>query len=375
MVKKNNPPHPKQKITWRDVTRWCVYLLLILAVLGLGWFAIPASVNYTLTEKYIFMSQQDAAITLGVLVPKSGPYQTVRSLNVSWNGTREDTSHPFLDVIRLTGAIEAGDVQEATITYAVNIRQGAARWDAPVEEFQLQPQANIESDNQTLMEQAARVASGQTRKDAYAIYAFTASHLSWPKGTRINMEPSALAAYTSREGGCEEFAYLAVALLRASRIPAQAISGLALPAYPPFWSATRTWNSPAGAHAWVELQTEAGWELADPSWGSSWPGPLKWLWFGRNDGSHLSYGESREYARVYDGLMAWGEQQGSIIAAMSAPLHFVAAADLEGVSLTPSITVHKGWDGRWGVEAGLYILLLVGLRLIENASKRRRQEH
>ncbi len=150
-------------------------------------------------------------------------------------------------------------------------------------DFHLQPQPEIESDHPVLQKQADEVALGQSRKDAYSIYSFTSDYLSWPVGTRIGGNQSALTAYTTCEGGCGEFANLMTALCRASQIPAQAITGLALPAYPPFWSSTSTWGHPGGAHAWVEVYSDGYWELADPSWASSLPGLFKPLWFGRND--------------------------------------------------------------------------------------------
>ncbi len=161
-----------------------------------------------------------------------------------------------------------------------------------------------------------------------------------------------------------------MALLRAAGIPSQVVTGLALPAYPPFWSATREWGHPGGAHAWTEVHTEAGWELADPSWANRMPGISKRLWFGRNDGSHLSYGENWEYVRLYDELMIRAEQEGALIGAMSAPMHFVAAAGAEEMSVTPSVTLRKGWDGRWVLSVGLYIVMLVGIGVAERKRKK-----
>jgi hypothetical protein len=121
------------------------------------------------------------------------------------------------------------------------------------------------------------------------------------------------------------------------------------------------------------VYTGTGWELADPSWGSFWPGPLKRVWFGRNDGTHLSYGESGQYAQLYDELSVWGEQQGVMVGAMSTPLHFVSSASIGGVSVTPSVTLQKGWDGRWVVTVGVYVVLVVSIRGLEGSLKRRKQ--
>jgi hypothetical protein len=360
---------------WGLIVRSLLYIFVMLTFLAIGWFVIPTSVQYHLTERYAFTSlQQDATIYLAVIVPKTGPYQTVENIHIIWNGTQEQISYPSVDVLKFRGAIRAGETQIATIAYDVILRQGPARWAAPVTDFQLKPQTDIESDQAVLVHQASQIASGQTRKDVYSIYTFTSNYLSWPQGTRIGGNESALTAYITRVGGCGEFANLAVALYRADQIPAQAITGLALPSYPPFWSVTKTWNHPGGAHAWVEVNTDAGWELTDPSWGSYWPGPLKRIWFGRNDGSHLSYGESGQYTELYDELTSWGEKYGTLIGGMSNPLHFVSTASSAEVSITPSVTLRKGWDGRWIVTVSLYLLLIVLIRVLENYFKRRPQK-
>ena len=359
-----------RKISAAGIGRSLLYILLMLAVLGAAWYLVPARVQYHLMEQYSFSAPgEETRVYLAAILPKDGPYQQVRNVQVSWEGEQEIIPHPAVDVHELTGTIPAGETRTAIISYDVALRQGAARWEAPVLEFQSLPQVGIQSKAAPIVAEAERIAEGESRADAYAIFAFTASHLSYPEGTRTGGNQSALTVYNSREGGCGEFANLAVALMRAAGIPSQVVSGLALPAYPPFWSATREWGHPGGAHAWTEVHTEAGWELADPSWAARMPGILKRLWFGRNDGSHLSYGENWEYVRLYDELTTRAEQEGALIGAMSAPMHFVAAAGTEEVRVTPSVTLRKGWDGRWALTVGVYIVMLVGIRVVERKLK------
>ncbi|MGE5224257.1 MAG: transglutaminase-like domain-containing protein [Omnitrophica WOR_2 bacterium] len=356
---------------WRQVARSLIYIIVMVIALGSAWFFTPATVHYHITENYEFSSAiQDATVYLAIIIPKTGPYQIVENTRVIWGGNQENISYPFLDVVKMHGSIKAEETLTATIDYDVILRQGPARWTAPVMSYQLQPQTELESDEPAIIQQALKIASGQTRADAYALYAFTSAYLSWPKGTRIGGSQSAIHAYTTRVGGCGEFANLAVALHRAVHIPSQSITGLVLPAYPPYWSGSRIWNHPGGAHAWIEVHTESGWELADPSWGSAWPGPLKWLWFGRNDGSHLSYGESGYYTQLFNELTDWGKQNGMLLGAMSNPLHFVSATSVDGVTITPGVTLQKGWDGRWVVTASLYLLLIVSMGLLERHLKK-----
>ena len=359
------------QVGW-SIARKCLYGVLMIAIFAAGWFVVPGSVHYHLIEHYVFSaSQQNATIYLAVIVPKNGAYQTVQNMQVIWDGIQEQVSSPAIDTWKFQGAIPAHETREAVISYDVILNQGTARWTAPVMDFQLHPQTDIESNQLQLVQQAAEIAQGQTRTDAYALYAYVSAYLSWPQSTRIGENQSALTAYMTRVGGCGEFANLAIALCRAAKIPAQAITGIALPGYPPFWSDTKVWGHPGGAHAWAEVYTDSHWELVDPSWGSRLPDSLKWIWFGRNDGSHLSYGEMGQYAQNYDALMAWGKQSGVLIGAMSQPIHFVAAADSDGVSIVPSVTLRKGWDGRWGITVGLYVLGIILMWAVERRFKQR----
>jgi hypothetical protein len=363
----------KPRLLLTNLGRGLLYGIALVSALAVAWFAIPASVHYQITERFVFYATKpDTAVSLAVIVPKTGAYQIVKLGEVRWDGTQEQMTTDAVDVLKFQGLVEAGVTKEASISYEVVITQGPVRWDGPSMDVQLQPQGEIESGNAELMRASSRLAHGSTRADAYALYAFVSDYLSWPQGSRIDATASALNAYHTRVGGCAEFANLMVALSRAAKIPSQAMTGLALPAYyPPLWSATQTWNHPGGAHAWVEVYTESGWELVDPSWGSGYPGILKGLWFGRNDGSHLSYGESGQYTATYDELMAWGQQNGSIIGAMSDPLHFVASASTDGVSVTPSVTLKKGWDARWAVAASLYVGLVVMFAILERRIKKK----
>lgn len=343
--------------------------LLILSTAAIGvvlfvaWFVLPASVHYRVTERYVFSSSDVASpVYLAVIVPQTGPYQTVENLSIDWAGTYGEARAGSVRVLRFEGKLARDATLEAAITYEIVLNQGTVDWVEPVRPEQLRPQKNIESDTEVLESESARILQGQTGDGAYEIYSFTARYLVWPQGSRTNVLPSALEAYQSRVGGCAEFANLGVALYRAGGYPARAVVGLALPSYPPWWSETREWGHPGGAHAWMEVNTGERWQLADASWGSAWPDAMKWLWYGRSDGSHLSYGESGQYDDVYDEMMAWGAQRGTIVGAMSQPLHFVAASDTPGAQITPQITLIKGWDGRWVVVVGLYAGMLIFVR-------------
>ncbi|MFN2225449.1 MAG: transglutaminase-like domain-containing protein [Anaerolineae bacterium] len=340
---------------WRPglarLLRLAVYLVIMAVGVVLSFFVLPATVRYRVTERYLLdAGRPEVPVRLGVLVPKTGPYQSVSRVGITWDGFASQEPRDEVDLVRLDGVTPEGGRLLATLEYDVTLWQGPARWQAPVEAWQLAPQDEIESDNPLLAGQAARLTGAPSREGAYAIYRFTAGHLDWPSGSRPGDDQSAVAAYQSGVGACGESANLMTALCRAADIPARSITGLALPPTPPLLSRKATWSHPAGSHAWVEVYTGQAWELADPSWASRLP--FDRLWFGRNDGMHLSYGERAAHARLLREVQDWAEAGSELVAAMSAPLRFVASAQVEGVTVEPSVTVRKGWDGRWMTMLG-----------------------
>jgi hypothetical protein len=343
----------------------------VLAVMGFLWFffLIPTTDTYYVTERYALVAKDvESEVRLAVMVPKTGPYQEVSHLALSWAGAHVLTPHAEVDVVQFSGRVPAGQTNTAVLNYRVTLWQGRARWTGPVAESLRLPETGIESEHPSLIEQSRRLTSGQGREDAYRLFAFSADHLSWPRGTRINVEPSAAEAYGSRVGGCAEFANLAVALCRAARIPARTVVGLLLPASLPLWSSTTVWNHPGGAHAWIEFHAEEWWHMADPSAASLYP--VKRVAFGRTDGRHLSYGERAEHDRVYQKMAAWAGAGRETIGAMSAPISFAASAARDGVSVRPEIRLQKGfWDARW-----LGCLAFVATALLAKWWRQRRRE-
>jgi hypothetical protein len=332
-----------------------------------GLFVLPASVSYTVTERYAFSSADSpSAVWLAVLLPKSGPYQSVGNLQVSWPGKRSLEAQPGLDVLKLEGQVAAGGSTEALISYEVKLPQGSASWEGQAEAFQTQPQPGIESQDPALVAQAEQVGGDNAQDRAYGIFSYSSDKLSWPTGTRTGPASSALEAYRSGVGGCDEFARLTTALLRAEQIPSQVVGGLAFGQILPFTSASSTWGHPAGAHAWVELKAGERWEMADPSFASYFP---KWLYYGRNDGHHLSYGEEQAQAEAFDAARAWAEGHGVPVGSMSAPLKFAAAGGEAGVVVTPGASVKAGWNGTYANLVLMVTVVALGVRFYEKRKK------
>jgi transglutaminase-like putative cysteine protease len=341
-----------------------IWILLVLAV----WFVLPASMTYSFVERYSFSAPaQNAEARLAVLIPQHGPYQQVKSSTVTWGGRVTTVSYPGVDILRLEGGLPAGTAVEAQIAYQVTLYQGPARWEGSTSAADILPQKNVESDASEIRALAVQLEAGSAAPDPYRIFVYTASRLSWPAGSRINTARSALEALRTGIGGCEEFANMMTALARAGGIPSRPVGGLALPvANPPFIPFSATWSHPGGAHAWVEIFVDGSWLLADPSWASAYPAPFRWLWYGRNDGSHLSYGEVSVYQQAYQDQETWVRQiNRDAFAAMSAPMHFAAAASEDGVTVTPSITMTKTWDGRWAALVGAFAVWFASVALAE----------
>jgi hypothetical protein len=342
-----------------------ILCLTLLVVVTFGSFLLlPAQLHYHIEEKYLFSAEEgEAAIFLGILIPKSGPYQEVKNINISWDGVQEREDKRSVEVIKLSGVIQERDNQEAIVSYDVILPQGKVSWDAPVEDFQRLPQRGIESDHPSLKEAASQITTGSALDDAYRIYKYTSDYLIYSVGERNCTSSSALTAYMTRTGVCGEFARLMVSFNRAAGIPAQMISGIVLPDLVIYGSSqTGTWEHPGESHAWVEIYPEGAWTMADPTVGS---GFLNRLHFGRNDGHYLSYGEFEQEGKVYVEMQRWAASQGNIIGSEHASLKFVATADSNQVSITPSLYVKKGWDGRWAntlVSLTLTTFILCKLR-------------
>ena len=351
-----------------DHLRGVIGLILCLALLVVitfgAFFLLPASVHYHVEEKYLFSSTGSAAtIHLGTLLPRSGPYQEVKNLRITLDGTLTIESDQTLEIIKLSGKLPQGGYQEAIINYDVVLPQGSVSWQAPVEEFQLMPQLGIESGHASLKEGASHIVNNSSQKDAYRIYKFTSEYLTYSEGTRGCTSSSALIAYRTKTGVCGEFARLMVALSRAADIPAQMISGIVMPDLLFFGSSQAQTGKHVGvSHAWVEIFTDGVWTIADPTVGS---GLLQRFYFGRTDGHFLSYGEFLQEGKDYAEIQKWATSQGGIIGAEHASLKFVASADNNQVAVTPTISVKKGWDGRWAaalISLVMTTLILCSLR-------------
>jgi len=337
----------------------CVLCLGLITFVVLGaFFLVPANVYYHVTERYVFSGGgEDADIYLGVILPKTGPYQWVGEVEILWDGSQRKEKFDFVDVIKLSGKMSSQKKLGATIEYDVKLPQGYVSWDAPVESFQRLPQTGIESDCECIKEQASLLCNGVSENDVYRTYAFTADYLTYSQDETdcICSNASALKAYESGSCMCLGYAMLMTAFCRASKIPAQVIIGQI---YPDPILRTKEISfpqNPCEAHAWVEYYSDGSWKMADPTFGASLS---KFMQFNRNDGRHLSYGEMDHAISVKRGLVNWALDQTEQVIGDTNCIRYVATSTSNQVSLVPTISIRRVWDGRW-----LNMLILWGLSI------------
>ncbi|MBN1372644.1 MAG: hypothetical protein JW987_11955 [Anaerolineaceae bacterium] len=316
----------------------CGSLLALLA-----FSALPAQVAYRIHERYTFSNPgPESTFALGVLLPKSGPYQQVSTPESI--GARPVATHqnPDTQVLLFEAPLPPGDTT-VDIAYTATLKQGPARWDGSTTPADLAEQPGIEVNGPEIQALAEQM-PGAAEDAILERFTYTARALNWPTGPRINVESSAVTALSEGIGGCTEFSFLFTALNRAAGVPTRSISGLAFQPLPPFIESKSTWNHPAGAHAWVEFYDGKQWAFGDPSW-VSFRNPRRF--FGRADGAHLSYGEFSQEAAALQEIQAWVEERGQMVGGMTAPLKFSAASPAANVTFTPIVTVKKTADSRW----------------------------
>lgn len=352
----------------KKVYRVLIYIILFSTIPIGVFFLLPTWVKYHVVENYIF-SRNENGNMLAIMLPGSGAYQRIENVQIEWDGEIIYQQYESVDIVTFGRGSNSGDLSEVKVSYDVFLLQDKVSWDAAIEERYLLPQKNIESDAPELINVAEKICTDKKNDTAYPIYVFTAGYLSWPEGTRLGEDPSALTAYKSRVGVCGEFANLMTALNRACDIPIKSISGLSMPMfYPPMVTIETTWNHPGGAHAWTEVYTGDRWTIADPSWASGMP--FDRIWFGRSSGQYLSYGEVGEHEKIYNEMVEWGEKQGVIIGGMSAPLKFVAISNDKDVTIAPTVSVKKIEDNRWVLAVVSYVLLAIVSNSIERYDRR-----
>ncbi|MCM3733856.1 transglutaminase-like domain-containing protein [Fictibacillus nanhaiensis] len=121
------------------------------------------------------------------------------------------------------------------------------------------PSRGIQSDAPEIKKLADQLTKNKkTEKEkALAVYEYVAKTVSYDvdklNNRTFEFDDSALKTLDEKEGVCQDFAYLAIALLRASGMETQMVTGYA-----------------GQNHAWVETKVDGRWLTMDPTWGSGY---------------------------------------------------------------------------------------------------------
>jgi transglutaminase/protease-like cytokinesis protein 3 len=121
------------------------------------------------------------------------------------------------------------------------------------------PSRGIQSDAPAIKNLAAKLTKNKkTEKEkALAVYEYVAKNVSYDvdklNNRTFEFDDSALKTLDEKKGVCQDFAYLAIALLRASGLETQMVTGYA-----------------GQNHAWVETKVDGRWLTMDPTWGSGY---------------------------------------------------------------------------------------------------------
>ncbi|WP_282142505.1 transglutaminase domain-containing protein [Cytobacillus oceanisediminis] len=128
----------------------------------------------------------------------------------------------------------------------------------------LLPSRGVQSDAPQITELAKELTEGISgeREKAKAVYDYVAENVSYDvnklETDDFSWDDSALKTLDSKTGVCQDYSYLAIALLRASNMEARFVEGTA---FGGFWPQK---------HAWVEVKVDGSWLTMDPTWGAGY---------------------------------------------------------------------------------------------------------
>ncbi|SFS76061.1 transglutaminase domain-containing protein [Marininema halotolerans] len=124
----------------------------------------------------------------------------------------------------------------------------------------LLPSRGIQSDNGTirsLAEELTRNKQGDRAK-VFAIYQYVSKNIRYDvakfKHDAFEYDDSALKTLHEKDGVCQDYSFLAIALLRSIDIESRFIEGMA----------------EGNRHAWVEVKVKGSWITMDPTWGAGY---------------------------------------------------------------------------------------------------------
>lgn len=130
------------------------------------------------------------------------------------------------------------------------------------------PSRGVQSDDPQIMNLANSLTKDLSTdlEKAKAIYEYVAKNISYDvakmKNNEFAWDDSALKTLEKKSGVCQDYAYLTIALLRASGIEARFVEGRA--------GENAFGIASAERHAWVEAKIDGRWMTMDPTWGAGY---------------------------------------------------------------------------------------------------------
>ncbi|GGA53280.1 hypothetical protein GCM10007416_27980 [Kroppenstedtia guangzhouensis] len=124
----------------------------------------------------------------------------------------------------------------------------------------LLPSRGIQSDDPSIESLARDLTRGKQteREKALAIYEYVAQNVRYDvwkfRTDAFDYDDSAIKALRQKKGVCQDYSFLAIALLRSIDLEARFVEGVA----------------DGNRHAWVEVKTDGKWITMDPTWGSGY---------------------------------------------------------------------------------------------------------
>ncbi|MFD1434435.1 transglutaminase family protein [Kroppenstedtia eburnea] len=124
----------------------------------------------------------------------------------------------------------------------------------------LLPSRGIQSNHPSIQNLARDLTRGKQteREKALAIYAYVAQNISYDvwkfRTDAFKYDDSAIKALRQKKGVCQDYSFLAIALLRSIDMEARFVEGVA----------------DGNRHAWVEVKADGKWITMDPTWGSGY---------------------------------------------------------------------------------------------------------
>jgi hypothetical protein len=131
----------------------------------------------------------------------------------------------------------------------------------------LLPSRGIQSDSRKIKELAKKLTAGKKsdRSKARAIYDYVAKNITYDvqkyRNDEFALDDSALKTLETGKGVCQDYTFLAIALLRSIGMEARFVEGIA----------------DGIRHAWVEVKVDGRWLTMDPTWGSGYLHPNGWF--------------------------------------------------------------------------------------------------